>query len=73
MGRSNTNTQNTGATPRGTMASTAGTEEGHNKAGQATRTAGTGNQNGGDGRVCAWEAATTKGMAWLASPVATGC
>ena len=33
----------------------------------------TGNQNGGDGRACAWEAATTKGMAWPANPVATGC
>ena len=44
---------------------------GHSKAGEATRTAGTGNQNGGDGRACAWEAATTKGMTWPASPVAT--
>ena len=35
-------------------------------------TAGTGNQNGADGGVCAWEAATIKGMAWPASPVATG-
>ena len=35
---------------------------------EATRTAGTGNQNGGDGRACAWEAATIKGMAWPASP-----
>ena len=34
---------------------------------------GTGNQNGADGRACAWEAATMKGMAWPASPVATGC
>ena len=34
---------------------------------------GTGNRNGGDGSACAWEAATTKGMAWPASPVATGC
>ena len=25
-----------------------------------------------DGRACAWEAATIKGMAWPASPVATG-
>ena len=40
-------------------------EEGHSKAGEAT---GTGNQNGGDGRACAWEAATAKGMAWAASP-----
>ena len=48
-------------------------EEGHSKAGEATRTAGTGNQNGADGRACTWEAATTKGMAWPASPVATGC
>ena len=69
-GRSNTDTQNAGATPRGTRASTAGKEEGRSKAGEATRT---GNQNGGDGRACAWEAATTKGMAWPASPVATGC
>ena len=53
-----------------TRASTADKEEGHSKAGEATRT---GNQNGGDGRVCPWEAATTKGMAWPASPVATGC
>ena len=67
-GRSNTDTQNAGATPRGTGASTAGKEEGRSKAGEATRT---GNQNGGHGRV--WEAATTKGMAWPASPVATGC
>ena len=72
-GRSNTDTQNAGATPGGTRASTANKEEGHSKAGEATRTAGTGNQNGADGRACAWEAATTKGMAWPASPVATGC
>ena len=43
------------------------------KAGEAARTAGTGNQNGADGGACAWEAATLKGMAWPASPVATGC
>ena len=72
-GRSNTDTQNAGATPGGTRVSIADKEEGHSKAGEATRTAGTGNQNGGDGRACAWEAATTKGMAWPASPVATGC
>ena len=72
-GRSNKDTQNTGATPGGTRASTADKEEGHSKAGEATRTAGTGNQNGADGRACAWEAATTKGMAWPARPVATGC
>ena len=84
-GRSNTDTQNAGATPRGTRASTAGAtprgtrastankEEGHSKAGEATRTAGTGNQNGGDCRACEWEAATVKGMAWPASPAATGC
>ena len=72
-GRSNTDTQNAGATPGGTRASTADKEEGHSKVGEATRTAGTGNQNGGDGRACAWEAATTQGMAWPASPVATGC
>ena len=53
--------------------STANKEEGHSKAGEATRTAGTGNQNGADGRACAWEAATIKGMAWPTSPVATGC
>ena len=46
--------------------------EGGSKAGEATRIAGTGNQNGADGRECAWEAATIKGMAWPASPVATG-
>ena len=34
---------------------------------------GWGLRNGGGGRACAWEAATTKGMAWPASPVATGC
>ena len=45
-GRSNTGTQNTGATPGGTRASTADKEEGHSKTGEATRTAGTGNQNG---------------------------
>ena len=74
-GRSNTDTQNAGATPGGTRASTADKEEGHSKAGDATRTAGTGNQNGRDGRACAWEAATIKGMAWPASPVAQvpGC
>ena len=72
-GRSNTDTQNAGATPGGTRASRADKEEGHSKAGEATRTAGIGNQNGGDGRACAWEAVTTKGMAWPASPVATGC
>ena len=69
-GRSNTDTQNAGATPGGTRASTADKEEGRSKAGEATRT---GNQSGGDGRACAWEAATTKGIAWPASPVATGC
>ena len=72
-GRSNTDTQNAGATPKGTRASTTDKEEGHSKAGEATRIAGTGNQNGADGRACAWEAATIKGMAWPASPVATGC
>ena len=69
-GRSNTNTQNARATPRGTRAGTPDKEEGRSKVGEATRT---GNQNGGDGRACAWEAAATKGMAWPASPVATGC
>ena len=36
----------------------------------------TGHPHGGDrkrGGGCAWEAATTKGMAWPASPAATGC
>ena len=50
--------------------STSGKEEGRNKVGEATRI---GNQNGGDGRACACEAATTKGIAWQASPVAIGC
>ena len=59
--------------PQGGGASTANKKEGHSKAGEATRIAGTGNQNGADGRACAWEAATIKGMAWPASPVATGC
>ena len=81
-GRSNRDTQNAGATPGGTRASTAdkeeghskaGKEEGHSKAGEAIRTAGTGNQNGGDWRACAWEAVTTKGRAWPANPAATGC
>ena len=69
-GRSNTDTQNAGATLGGTRASTADKEERRSKVGEATKT---GNQNGGDGRACAWEVATTKGMAWPASPVATGC
>ena len=72
-GRSNTDTQDAGATQGGTRASTPDKEEGHSEAGEATSTARTGNQNGGDGRVCAWEVGTTKGMAWPASPVATGC
>ena len=72
-GRSNTDTQNAGATRGGTRASTSDKEEGHSKAGEATRTAGTGNRNGGDGGACTREAATTKGMAWLASPAATRC
>ena len=59
-GRSNTDTQDAGATPGGTRASTANKGEGRSKAGEATRT---GNQNGGDGRAYAWEAAATKGMA----------
>ena len=71
-GRSNTDTQNAGATPRGTRASTADKEEGHSKAGEATRTAGTGNQNGADGGACAWEAAAIKRMAWPASPSLPG-
>ena len=65
-GRSNTDTQDAGATPGGARASTADKEERRSKAGEATRT---GNQNGGDRRACAWEAATTKGMAWPASPI----
>ena len=67
-GRSNTDTQDARATPGGTRASTADKEEGRSKAGEAART---GNQNGGDGIACAWEAATTQGMNWPASPVAT--
>ena len=67
-GRSNTDTQNVGATPGGTRASIADNEEGHSKAGEATRTVGTGNQNGGDGRACAWEAATTKGDGLASQP-----
>ena len=66
-------TQNVGATPEGTRAGTPDKEEGHSKAGEPTRTAGTGNQNGANGGACAWEAATIKGMAWPANPVATGC
>ena len=66
-GGGNTGTPNAGATPGGTRASAADKEEGHSKAGEATRIAGTGNQNGADGRACAWEAATIKGMAWPAS------
>ena len=66
-----TQTHNAGATPGGTRASTANKEEGHSKAGEATRIAGTGNQNGADGRACTWDAATIKGMAWPASPFAT--
>ena len=54
-------------------ASAADKEEGGSEAGEATGTAGTGSQNAGDGRACAWEAATTQGMAWPANPVATGC
>ena len=53
--------------------STADKEEGHNKAGEATRTAGTRSQNGADGRACALEATTIESMAWPAGPVATGC
>ena len=62
-GRSNTDTQNAGATPKGTRAVTPDKEEGHNKAREATRTAGTGNHNGANGGACAWKAATIKGMA----------
>ena len=69
-GRSNIDTQTAGATPAGTGASTTDKEEGRGKAGEAIRI---GNQNGGDGRASAWEATTTKGMAWPASSDATGC
>ena len=55
-GRSNRDTQDAGATPGGTRASTTDKEEGRSKAGEATRI-------GGDGRACTWEAATTRGMA----------
>ena len=72
-GRSNTATQNAGATAGGMRASAADKEEGGSEAGEAARTAGTGNQKVEDGRACAWGAATTEGMAWLARPVATGC
>ena len=72
-GRCNTATQNAGATLGGMRASAVDEEEGGSEAGEATRTAGTGNQNAGDGRACAWGAVTTQGMAWPASPVATGC
>ena len=68
-----THTQNAGATLGGTRASTANKEEGHSKAGEATRTARTGKQNGADGRVCAREATAIKEMAWPASLVATEC
>ena len=36
------------------------------EAGKATRTAGTGNQNGADGGACAWEVATIRG--WPGQP-----
>ena len=46
----------------------------HNRqGGEATGIAGTGNHTGADGGACTWEAATIKGIGWLASPVATGC
>ena len=70
-GRSNSATQNTGATPGGTRASAA--DKGGSKAGEAAKTTGTGNQKVEDGRACTWGAATTQGMAWPARPVATGC
>ena len=72
-GRSSTATQNAGATPGGMRASAADKREGGKEAGEATRTAGTRNQKVEDGRACAWGAATTQGMAWPASPVATRC
>ena len=72
-GRSNTATQTAGATPGGTRASAADKEEGGSKAGEGARTAGTWNQKIEDGRACAWGAAVTQGMAWPASPIATGC
>ena len=68
--RSNIDTHNAGATPGGMTASTTDKEEGRSKAGEATKT---GNPNGGDGRVCTWEAATTKGVARPAGPIATRC
>ena len=71
--RGATQPQNMGATPGGMRARAADKEEGGSKAGEATRTVGTGNQNLGDGRAFAWGAATTQGMVWPASPVATGC
>ena len=53
-------------------------QEGRRRAQQARRRGaarqGGGNQDSrGYGRACAWEAATIKGMAWPASPIATGC
>ena len=52
----------------------------HSRQGGGAQQGRRGNQNSGnrepewgDGRACAWEAAITKGMAWPASPVATGC
>ena len=72
-GGGNTTTQNAGDTLGGTRASAADKEEGGSEAGKATRTAGTWNQKVEDGRACAWGAGTTQGMAWPASPVATGC
>ena len=62
-------TQDAGATTGGTRASTTDKKEGRTKAGEATKT---GNQNGGDGRACAWEAATTKGMACHPAPSLPG-
>ena len=61
--RSNTTTQNAGATPGGTRASSADKEEGGSEAGEANWTVGTRKQKVEDGRAFAWGAATTQGMA----------
>ena len=59
-GRGNTDTQNAGATPGGTRASTADKEEGHREAGEATRTA----ERGGTGHLGLTE--TKRGRLWTA-------
>ena len=45
----------------------------HSRQGRGAQQGRRRNQNGGYGRACAWEAATTKGMAWPASLIATRC